>query len=76
MAEQFEIGVDCDSGGKMHRHSLIVSHGVGRAFGAARPSRVQLQYSCPETGEMRMASFRAPAGVAKPFSVASVDDNG
>ena len=73
MAEQFEIAVDCDSGGKRHRHSLIVSHGVGHAYGAARPSRVQLEYSCPATGEMRKAFFRAPVGAAKPFSVASVD---
>lgn len=73
MAEQFEIDVECDAGGKRHRHRVIVDHGVGSAFGAARPSRVMLQYSCPTTGEMRMAQFRAPVGAAKPFSVLRVD---
>ena len=73
MAEQFEVGVECDSGGKRHRHRLLVSHGVGRTYGAARPSRVQLEYSCPQTGETRKAFFSAPVGAAKPFSLASID---
>ena len=73
MAEQFEVSVECFSGGNPHRHRLIVSHGVGRTYGAARPSRVQLEYSCPQTGEARQALFSAPVGAAKPFSIAGID---
>ena len=56
--EQFHLEIACNAGGTPHKHIIVVEHGSG-AFGASRPGNVQLQYTCPVSGE-------SPSGPASP----------
>lgn len=67
----FEITVACNSGGTEHSHSIVVESRTG-AFGASRPTRVRLQYTCPVSGTPLIATFEPPVGAARPFEVAEV----
>jgi len=73
MSKQFQVSVACESGGVRHTHTLHISCVIGAAYGAAPPPRVQLEYSCPETGQSRIAIVRPPVGAAQPFSVSRVE---
>ena len=68
----FEINVNCTSGGIVHTHTIVVKSSTG-AYGASHPSRVRLQYTCPVTGDALIAAFEPPNGAARPFSVEKVN---
>ena len=67
----FEITVACNSGETEHSHSIVVESSTG-AYGASKPARVRLQYTCPVTGTPLIATFEPPAGAARPFAIAEV----
>jgi hypothetical protein len=69
----FEIEVSCDRGGTPHTHRLVVEPGQSVVFGASKPTKVRLQYTCPATGEPQMAIFTPPIGAARPFAVVKVN---
>jgi hypothetical protein len=80
MTEQdwFEVDVDCAAERGAHAHRLRVgSAPLGglllRARGPAKVGPRWLEYTCPLTGETRLASCSPPAGFDWPFTVLSVD---
>ncbi len=67
----FEVEVPCTGGGTPHSHLLVVERGPGMR-GASRPTRVRLQYTCPETDEAFVAVFEPPVGAGRPFVIVQV----
>jgi hypothetical protein len=68
----FEIEVNCSSGGTPHKHTIVVESTPG-VHGASPPTRVRLQYTCPVTEEALLAIFQPPVGAARPFTIAKVN---
>lgn len=67
----FEVEVNCNSGGTSHTHTIVVESNTG-VRGASPPTRVRLQYTCPNTKEALMAIIQPPVGAARPFNIAKV----
>ena len=72
MPKQFQASIACESGGARHTHTLHIRCAIG-SHGAGPPPRVQLEYSCPKTGEARTVMVRPPVGAANPFSISRVE---
>lgn len=69
----FRIEVtDCRGDLGEHRHIILIEAGAGAVRGAAPPAPVRLQYTCPLTGEPRIARFKPPRSAARPFVVKDV----
>lgn len=74
----FEVEVACASqdGPHTHRLRVEVAEDPGRT-GLPRGPRVvgqrQIEYTCPDTGELRAARFTPPAGFYPPFRLVSVE---
>lgn len=68
----FEIAINCQSGGTKHTHTIVIESTTG-VHGAAPPTRVRLQYTCPVTAEALIAIFQPPVGAARPFNIAKVN---
>jgi hypothetical protein len=68
----FEVEVDCQGGGTVHRHTIAVESGQGPVFNASKPSKVRLQYTCPTSGQALIATFTPPVGASRPFSIRTV----
>jgi hypothetical protein len=68
----FTIEVICKDGSVDHSHTITIEPGRSGVFGAAKPSNVRIQYTCPRTGNALIAMFKPPLGAARPFVVTEV----
>jgi len=71
----FRIEVNpCMGGDAVHTHIITIKAGDGGVRGSAPPASARLQYTCPVTGQHRIARFKPPQGAARPFTVTEVSD--
>jgi hypothetical protein len=69
--ETFQVEVMCRGGGAPHTHVLVVQRGQ-IVHGAARPTTVRLQYTCPASNTAFIAHVDPPVGAGRPFEVLQV----
>ena len=73
----FEVDVECDAGGERHHHVLqVTSTPIDPMLAFSErpgpPTARKVEYTCPLTGEIRLASFNPPEGFQWPFSVTKI----
>jgi hypothetical protein len=72
--DYFELDVECGP----HRHVVrirstpLIGWGWSTSRGDA-PGPRRVQYTCPLTGEVQLATFEPPPGFAWPFTVDGVE---
>lgn len=76
-AKFFEVDVECDAGSKSHHHVLRVTSAPVEGLAAfagrqAGPTERKVEYTCPTTGEIRLASFEPPEGFRWPFVISGI----
>jgi hypothetical protein len=67
---RIEVSGCIDESG-VHKHVITIEAGEG-VRGSAPPAAVRLQYTCPITGQPRIARFKPPQDAARPFVVTEV----
>ena len=71
----FEVDVECDAGGERHHHvlqSTPIDPMLAFSERPGPPTARKVEYTCPLTGEIRLASFNPPEGFQWPFSVTKI----
>jgi hypothetical protein len=76
--DYFELDVECGVAGGLHRHVVrirstpLIGLGGFTSRGDA-PGARRVQYTCPITGEARLAEFEPPPGFRWPFIVDGIE---
>ena len=71
----FRITVECSSGvGPAHQHELEIAAEKHHPLGALseRTCEIEMQYTCPRSGEDRKVIFDSPPGFPRPYRIVSV----
>jgi hypothetical protein len=73
----FELDVACGEGGDRHHHVLQITSAPVAGFAAfserpGPPTERKVEYTCPLTGEVRLASFKPPEGFRWPFAITKI----
>jgi hypothetical protein len=73
----FELDVECGAGSDRHYHVLQITSAPAAGFAAfperpGPPTARKIEYTCPSTGDIRLASFIPPEGFRWPFTITKI----